>query len=89
MGDFFRILMRRLFPPLFSIRIEDGSARKVQGRVTGAFIDDCSRISRRSGIDSAWIWGHGTGTGVRLEFSSDVNEGDRQRFRNTAGIHGL
>ena len=89
MVDLLRVLVRRAFPPLFSIRIEDGVARRIQGKVTGAFLEDCSRICRRSRITSAWIWGHEAGNGVRLEFSSRIAEGDRQRFRNTAGIHGL
>lgn len=88
MRDLLRILSRRMFPPLFTIRIRDGRAEGVQGKVTAAFLEDCSGISRRSGIISGWIWGHLSPSGIRLEFSSGIEEGDRQRFRNTAGVHG-
>ncbi|OPL18389.1 MAG: hypothetical protein AVO35_05975 [Candidatus Aegiribacteria sp. MLS_C] len=88
MADILRVLARKVFPPLFTIRIREGRAERVQGKVTPAFLDDCSGISRRSGITSGWIWGHLSPSGVRLEFSSGIGEGDRQRFRNTAGVHG-
>ncbi|MBN2607576.1 MAG: DUF3634 family protein [Candidatus Fermentibacteraceae bacterium] len=87
--DALRILLRMLFPPLFTIRINDGRVVLVHGTATPAFLEDCSRIAGKGGIRSGWIWGHGSGSGVRLEFSSGIGEGDRQRFRNTAGIHSL
>lgn len=85
----FRVLMRKLFPPLFTLRIEVGGVRAVQGKVTSAFLEDCQDIARNRGIESGWIWGHRIGSGVRLEFSSGISPGDRQRFRNTAGVHRL
>jgi hypothetical protein len=87
--DIFRVFLRKLFPPLFTIRVEEERASLEQGRVTDAFVDDCTDIAVRSGIRSGWIWGHRTGNGLRLEFSSGIPERDRQRFRNTAGFHGL
>ncbi len=84
-----RVLMRRLFPPMFTVRIEGGGTRAVQGTVTSAFLEDCQDIVRRRGIESGWIWGHRMERGVRLEFSSGIVPGDRQRFRNTAGVHRL
>jgi len=87
--DALKVLLRRLFPPLFTIRIHEGGIDLAHGGVTPAFLGDCSRIAGKSGIRSGWIWGHRSETGVRLEFSSGIGEGDRQRFRNTAGIHSL
>jgi hypothetical protein len=89
MRDVFRILMRRMFPPLFTIRIRGGRITDTGGKVTAAFLEDCSRITERSGISRGWIWGHSSGSGVRLEFSSGIGQADRQRFRNTAGVHNL
>lgn len=89
MGNLIKVLMRKLFPPLFTLRLEDGKVIKEDGKVTAAFLSDFSRIACDSGIDSGWIWGHRAGSGVRLEFSSNISEGDRQRFRNTAGYHGM
>jgi hypothetical protein len=87
--DALKVLLRKLFPPLFTIRIHECRAYPAHGGVTPAFLEDCSRIAGKSGIRSGWIWGHGSGSGVRLEFSSGIGEGDRQRFRNAAGIHNL
>lgn len=89
LGDTVRVLMRKLFPPMFTVRIEGGRTIAVQGSVTSAFLEDCQDIVRRRGIESGWIWGHRTERGVRLEFSSGIVPGDRQRFRNTAGVHRL
>ena len=89
MTDVFRILLRRILPPLFTIRIRAGRAEVSGGKVTGAFLEDCGRIAGKSDIQDGWIWGHSDGSGVRLEFSSGIGQADRQRFRNTAGIHSL
>lgn len=89
MGDLIKILMRKIFPPFFSIRLKDGEVLTEHGKLAAPLLSDFSRIASDSGIDSGWIWGHRSGGGVRLEFSSDISEGDRQRFRNTAGYHGI
>lgn len=89
MTDFFRVVLRRMFPPLFTIRIRAGRAEVSGGKVTGAFLEDCGRIAAKSDIRDGWIWGHSGGSGVRLEFSSGIGQAERQRFRNAAGIHSL
>ncbi len=89
MTDTFRILLRKLFPPLFTIIVKEGRAYLEQGQVTDAFVDDCTAIATRGGVRSGRIWGHRENNGLRLEFSSGIPERVRQRFRNTAGIHGL
>jgi len=85
----FRIIFRKLFPPFFTISIKDGKVNLENGKLTSAFLGDFSSIARKSGISSGWIWGFKSGGGVRLEFSSGIRRGDRQRFRNTAGVHKL
>ena len=52
-----------------------------------AFIRDCDEIARSKNIQSGWIWGLRTGNGTRLDFSSNISMGDRQRFRNIMGVH--
>ncbi len=89
MPDMIRILLRRLFPPLFTIRIKDGKALLENGKLTPSFIGDCSDIARKSRIYSGWIWGHISPGGARMEFSSEISKRDRQRFRNAAGVHRL
>lgn len=89
MSDLFRILIRKLFPPLFTIRIIGGEAFVENGKLTSSFVQNCSEIARREGISSGWIWGFNSPGGARLEFSASINESDRQRFRNVAGVHWL
>jgi len=88
-SEWIRVLLRRIFPPLFTIRIAEGGIAFSRGKVPKAFLEDCSRISEKSTISSGWIWGHREGEGIVLEFSGGISPGDRQRFRNTAGIHRL
>jgi hypothetical protein len=87
--DLFRIFIRKLFPPLFTIRIRGGEAIVENGKLTSVFIRDCSDIAGKSKISSGWIWGFSSDDGVRLEFSSGINGSDRQRFRNVTGVHRL
>ncbi len=88
-GDAAKILVRRLFPSVFTLRIRNGEARLEHGTVTRAFLEDCSSMASREKVNSGWIWGVGTGDGVRLDFSSGINGKTRQKFRNIAGIHGF
>ncbi len=87
--SFLKILFRKLFPPLFTIRIKNGKAFLENGKLTSAFLGDCTDIARKNGISSGWIWGYTSPGGARMEFSSGINKGDRQRFRNAAGVHRL
>ena len=85
--DLLKRLMRRLVPPLFTIRLIDGDARLELGKASPGFVRDCREVARASHIRRGWIWGHGSGTNISLEFSKDIREGDRQRFRNVAGVN--
>ncbi len=85
--DFVKVLLRKLSPPLYTIRITDRAAVLTGGRVTSALLRDWSEITRKNNIVSGWIWGLRTGNGVRLDFSSNISKDDRQRFRNTMAIH--
>ncbi|MCD4700514.1 MAG: DUF3634 family protein [Candidatus Aegiribacteria sp.] len=86
---FLKILFRKLFPPLFTIRIKGGTAIAKSGKLTSSFLGDCTDIVRKNGISSGWIWGYSSPGGARMKFSSEISKGDMQRFRNVAGVHGL
>ncbi|MCK4806260.1 MAG: DUF3634 family protein [Candidatus Aegiribacteria sp.] len=84
-----RILFRKLFPPLFTIRIKNGKVFVENGKLTSSFLGDCTDIARKNGISSGWIWGYSSPGGARMKFSSEISNGNKQRFRNAAGVHGL
>ncbi len=86
-GDLLKILLRRISPPFFTIRIRDGEAMLQNGKMTPAFLHDCGLIAKRSGIRSGWIWGIREGASIKLDFSGTIEDGDRQRFRNILGVH--
>lgn len=87
LGDTLRILLRKLSPPLFTIRIKDGNAVLQSGTATPALVREFGLIVRDRGLRSGWVWGTGDGGKVRLEFTGNICDGDRQRFRNVAGVH--
>jgi hypothetical protein len=87
LSDFLKVVLRKLSPPLFTVRITDHSAVLTGGQVTPALLRDFSEIARKSNIVSGWIWGLRTGNSIRLDFSSKISKGDRQRFRNIMAIH--
>jgi len=86
-GDLLKILLRRMSPPYFTIRIRDGEAILQSGKATPAFLHDCGLIVKRRGIRSGWIWGIRAGASIKLDFSGSISKGDRQRFRNVMGVH--
>ncbi|MCD4848955.1 MAG: DUF3634 family protein [Candidatus Aegiribacteria sp.] len=87
MSDLIKILLRRISPPLFTIRITDRAAVLTAGQVTPALLRDWSEIARKNNIVCGWIWGLRTGSCIRLDFSSNISKNDRQRFRNIMAIH--
>ncbi|MCK4505010.1 MAG: DUF3634 family protein [Candidatus Aegiribacteria sp.] len=87
MSDFLKVVLRKLSPPLFTVRITDRAAVLTGGKASPALIRDFSEIARKNNIVSEWIWGLQTGNSIRLDFSSKISKGDRQRFRNISGIH--
>lgn len=87
MADFLKILVRRLIPPVFSLEISAGKIERRQGKVTSAFIQDCSDIVRSRNIHSGWIWGIRDGSLIKLDFAGDIPENAKQKFLNVWGIH--
>jgi hypothetical protein len=87
MLDILRRIAKKILPPSFTVEIRDGRAICIQGKVTSAFLDDCTEIAGDRHIVKGWIWGSREAGGARLEFSAGIGEGDRQRFRNAAGFN--
>ncbi|MCK4671414.1 MAG: DUF3634 family protein [Candidatus Aegiribacteria sp.] len=87
MPDFLKALLHKISPPQYTIRISNCRAVLTGGKASMAFIRDCDEIARSKNIQSGWIWGLRTGNGTRLDFSSNISMGDRQRFRNIMGVH--
>ena len=75
-------LRRLLKPAAFEVVIEDGAANPAHGNVPGSFLADCDEIARDHGIRTGLIRGVRRPHGLALEFSRDVPEESRQRFRN-------
>ena len=88
LGDTLKILLRKLSPPLFSIRIRSGEAILHSGTATPALVREFDQIVRSRKLRSGWVWGISRGGLVVLDFTGDIRDGDRQRFRNVAGVHG-
>jgi len=85
--DLLKLLFHRLNPPLFTIRVRNGSVSLAGGSATPAFIRDCGELASASGITKGWIWATRRHGAVSLDFSSGIGGKDRQRFRNIAGLH--
>jgi hypothetical protein len=85
--DLLKRFFRSLRPPLFTIRVKNGSASLSGGAATPAFVRDCSAVASASDIRQGWIWGTRSRGRFSLDFSSGIGEKDRQRFRNIAGVH--
>lgn len=87
MADFLKILVRKLVPPVFSLEISAGRIELRQGKVTTAFIQDCSEIVQARNITTGWIWGIRDGQAIKLDFAGSISDNARQKFRNIWGIH--
>lgn len=74
----------------FVIRIENGQARLVRGKVPPGLVQDVGEVCRDAGVYSGSVWGYrrGRGLGLRLNFSGDIPEPCRQRLRNLMNLPG-
>ena len=75
-------IIRVLFPPAFTITLEDGVARSTQGKVTGRAVSGFTDVARQQAIAKGRIYGVRKGGSILLQFSSNISAPDRQRFRN-------
>ncbi|MCZ6691570.1 MAG: DUF3634 family protein [Planctomycetota bacterium] len=75
-------IIRVLFPPAFTITLEEGVARSTQGKVTGRAVSGFTDVAKQQGIAKGRIYGVRRGKTVLLRFSSNIPSSARQRFRN-------
>ena len=75
-------LRRLLKPAAFEVVIEEGAANLARGNVPPSFLGDCDEIARDHSIRTGRIWGVRRSYGLALEFSSDIPDESRQKFRN-------
>lgn len=71
----------------FVVRIRDGKATVVKGKVEPGFVVDCERIARDNGVERGEIRGRSRGGDVSLVFSAGIPSRLHQRFRNAYGVH--
>lgn len=78
----------RLFnPPKFIVQIDNRKAEVVKGKLSKAFLEDCSIICDDNEIDAGKIYGIEKEYGVSLDFSHTIPDSCHQKFRNVWGIH--
>lgn len=80
--------LKRIFKPVvFEIRIKKGRADIIKGKVTRAFVNECSEICKLEKVENISILGLDSENGIRLEFSANTTKECRQKFRNIWGIY--
>jgi hypothetical protein len=67
---------------VFLVRLSDGVATVVKGRVPPGFLDDLTDCCRDAKVLAGEVWGQFTPRGIRLNFSANFSPGVRQRLRN-------
>jgi hypothetical protein len=73
----------------FVVRIDDGAARLVRGKVAAAMLRQVEEICREHGVRRGEVYGRLWGRRrVRLAFSRGIPPACRQRLRNVWPIHG-
>jgi hypothetical protein len=68
---------------LFVVRVRQSVVRVARGRIPQALLNDFADVVRRPPVEGAEIRGVVEGGAVRLYVRGDVDEGQRQRLRNT------
>jgi hypothetical protein len=76
------VLVARPGQQLFVVRINGGTAKVVEGKLTAAFVEELAECCREAGVPDGEVVGQGTPWGVRLSFSASFPPGVRQRLRN-------
>jgi hypothetical protein len=74
---------------LFRIKVRDGRARFVRGRIPQSLLNDLEDIVRSPAIDRAELWAvRRSGTAV-LETKGEIGVEQLQRLRNVVGLYSL
>ena len=66
----------------FVIRIDNGMARAVQGKVTGAFVHQVGQACAEFTVIDGWVAGVRRGKRLSLAFSRSIPPQCQQRLRN-------
>lgn len=80
-------LQRLANPPIFVIRICDGTARLTKGLAPPGFLNDCAAIAEDLGMKAGDVECINGPHGITLRFSPGVAASGHQRFRNALGTH--
>lgn len=81
-------LARHLGPPReFTITFRDGDVEDVHGMVMDKVLNDFGRLAQEQHIAHGQVFGVRRGANVGLEFSDEIRDTDRQRFRNVWYFH--
>jgi len=73
---------------LFVVRVRNGTATTVHGKVTEAFLTTIAEVFDEFGLESGEIRGLARGRRIALWFSSGIPAGACQRLRNWWAISG-
>jgi hypothetical protein len=74
---------------LFRIKVRDGKARFVRGRMPQSLLNDLEDIVRSPPIERAEIWAvHRSGKAC-LETKGEIGAEQRQRLRNVVGLYSV
>lgn len=74
--------------PVFVVRVEDGKARVVRGKVTQAFLQEIGETCDRHGVKRGGVRGVANGSRIALAFSGDIPPSCRQQLRNLWHLSG-
>jgi hypothetical protein len=74
--------------PVFVVRVEDGKARAVRGKVTPAFLQQIGETCDRHAVRRGVVRGVANGSRIALAFSGDIPPSCRQQLRNIWHLSG-
>jgi hypothetical protein len=74
---------------LFRIKVRDGRASFVRGRLPQSLLTDVEDIVRSPPIERAELWAVRRSGKARLETKGEINAEQRQRLRNVVGMYSL
>jgi len=89
LGKIVSAVLLALDSSLFIIRIENGRAQPLKGRVPRGFLSDLNEAVAEMHLQNGVIKARRQATHIRINFSKDIPAGLHQRLRNIWHIHEL
>jgi hypothetical protein len=74
---------------LFRIKVRDGKARFVRGRMPQSLLSDVEDVVRSPPIERAELWAVRRSGKAHLETKGELSAEQRQRLRNVVGLYSL